>query len=213
MFQGNVNTEGSQRQLLHDEWASISKWIKLQPVDNIKDYFGVKFALYFVWLGFYTNMLIWASIVGVLCVLYGVITLKDDSVSHDICNRNITMCPLCDKYCDYWRLSESCTFAKIAHIVDNPATIFFAVFMSFWAALYLELWKRNSSEITHRWGLTGFDLEAEPPRPEYLTRLVNAKKQKVNVVTQLSEPVVPFWRVKLPSTILSYTIALFWVRK
>lgn len=62
-----------------------------------------------------------------------------------------------------------------------------------------------------RWGLTGFDLLAEPPRPEYLTRLANAKKRKLNVVTLLSEPAVPFWRVKLPSLILSFTVALLWV--
>lgn len=52
---------------------------------------------------------------------------------------------------------------------------------------------------------------AEPPRPEYLARLANAKKRKLNVVTLLSEPSVPFWRVKLPSLILSFTVALLWV--
>lgn len=69
---------------------------------------------------------------------------------------------------------------------------------------------RYSAEIAHRWGLTGFDLQAEPPRPEYLLRLSNAKKKKLNVITQLQEPVVPFWRVKLPSIILSFAVAFFW---
>lgn len=58
--------------------------------------------------------------------------------------------------------------------------------------------------------ISGFDLLAEPPRPEYLLRLANAKKRKINVVTLLSEPSVPFWRVKLPSLILSFTVALLW---
>lgn len=53
-------------------------------------------------------------------------------------------------------------------------------------------------------------MQAEPPRPEYLFRLANAKKKKLNVITQLQEPVVPYWRVKLPSIILSFTIAFFW---
>lgn len=69
---------------------------------------------------------------------------------------------------------------------------------------------RYSAEIVHRWGLTGFDLQAEPPRPEYLMRLANAKRKKLNIVTQLQEPVVPFWRVKLPSILLSFTLAFFW---
>jgi len=36
------------------------------------------------------------------------------------------------------------------YLFDNEATVFFAVFMSFWAALFLEFWKRYSSEIAHR---------------------------------------------------------------
>ncbi|XP_074041423.1 anoctamin-2 isoform X3 [Leptinotarsa decemlineata] len=210
LHDGDIHDKSSKRKLLLDEWASVSKCIKFQPIDEIKDYFGVKLALYFTWLGFYTHMLIPASIVGICCLLYGVFTLNSDTLSRDICSKNITMCPQCDKYCDYWNLQSSCTYSKIQHVIDNPATIFFAVFMSFWGTLYLELWKRYSAEIAHRWGLTGFDLMAEPPRPEYLMRLANAKKKKFNVVTQLQEPVVPFWRVKLPSLILSFTIAIFW---
>ncbi|XP_076257406.1 anoctamin-1-like isoform X2 [Rhynchophorus ferrugineus] len=210
LHDGDYMESGSKRHLLLQEWAAVSKCIKFQPIDEIKDYFGVKFALYFTWLGFYTHMLIPAAIVGVLCLIYAATTINTDSLSRDICKKDIIMCPLCDKYCDYWKLSDSCTYSKIQHLIDNPATIFFAVFMSLWGALYLELWKRYSAEVTHRWGLTGFDLQAEPPRPEYLLRLANAKRKKLNVITQLQEPVVPFWRVKLPSIILSFTIAVFW---
>ncbi|KAG5895568.1 hypothetical protein JTB14_002332 [Gonioctena quinquepunctata] len=210
LHDGDLHDASSKRKLLLDEWASVSKCIKFQPIDEMKDYFGVKLALYFTWLGFYTHMLIPASIVGICCLIYGVATLSSDALSRDICSKNITMCPLCDKYCDYWNLQLSCTYSKVQHVIDNPATIFFAVFMSFWGTLYLELWKRYSAEIAHRWGMTGFDLKAEPPRPEYLLRLANAKRKKLNVVTQLQEPVVPFWRVRLPSLILSFTIAIFW---
>uniref|UniRef100_A0A1Y1MA25 Anoctamin n=2 Tax=Photinus pyralis TaxID=7054 RepID=A0A1Y1MA25_PHOPY len=211
LHDGDLYTEGSQRQLLFHEWASVSKWIKFQPIDNVKEYFGVKLALYFSWLGFYTHMLIPAAFIGICCILYGVITLPSDILSQDICKSSVLMCPLCDRNCDYWRLSDTCTNSKIIYVIDNPATIFFAVFMSFWAALYLELWKRYSAEVTHRWGLTGFDVQCEPPRPEYLRRLAKTKKRKVNVVTQVAEPVVPFWRVKLPTLILSFTVAIFWV--
>jgi anoctamin-1 len=57
--------------LLFEEWASTKKWIKLQPLDTIREYFGVTFAMYFAWLGFYTHMLIPASIAGFLCFVYG----------------------------------------------------------------------------------------------------------------------------------------------
>ncbi|XP_044748113.1 anoctamin-1 isoform X1 [Coccinella septempunctata] len=211
LHDGDLNRENSKRKLLLDHWASVSQWIKYQPIDEIKEYFGVKFALYFTWLGFYTHMLIPAAIVGLLCFLFGIFSLHKDVVVDDMCNMDIVMCPRCDKYCDYWKLSESCTYAKIQHFIDNPATIFFAVFMSFWATLYMELWKRYSAGITHRWGLTGFDLLAEPPRPEYLMRLANVKKRKLNVVTLVEEPAVSYWKVKLPSMIFSFSIVLLWI--
>lgn len=213
MFQGSTKKPGSERALLLEEWASINKWIKFQPVDHIKDYFGVKFALYFAWLGFYTHMLIPASIVGLICIFYGLITLPYDSLSNDICDPklNYTMCPQCDKHCDYWNLIDACTYSKITHLFDNSVTLFFAIFMSIWSALYLELWKRYSAEITHRWGLTGFDMQAEHPRPQYLARLKDTKKFRYNVVMNVKEPAVPFWRVKFPSIVFSFTFALLWV--
>lgn len=156
-------------------------------------------------------MLIPASIVGLFCIIYAAFTLPSDTLTNDICTKNITMCPRCDKYCDFWSLSDTCTYSRIAHFIDNPATIFFAVFMSVWSIIYLEFWKRYSAEITHRWGLAGFDLQAEPPRPEYLTKLVNCGKKRQNPVTLIEEPVVPFVRKKLPSILLSFSVAILWV--
>ena len=47
-------------------------------MDAIRDYYGVKIALYFAWLGFYTNLLIVPSLVGLCTVLYGYFTLDND---------------------------------------------------------------------------------------------------------------------------------------
>jgi anoctamin-1 len=82
--------------------------------------------------------------------------------------------------------------------------------MTFAGTLFLELWKRYSADITHHWGLSGFDLQAEHPRPEYLARLRDAK-YKINVVTQTKEPYVPFWKVRVPATILSFSVVLLLV--
>ncbi|XP_047120031.1 anoctamin-1-like isoform X1 [Schistocerca piceifrons] len=210
LHDGDFRDRSCMRGLLFHEWASVQKWIKFQPVDHVKDYFGVKFGLYFAWLGFYSHMLIPASIVGLICFFYGVCTMFSNRLSQDICNEslNITMCPLCDRTCEYWNLAETCTYARITYLFDNPFTVFFAIFMSFWATLFLELWKRYSASIVHRWGLTGFDLQAEHPRPEYLARLSHVKRNKVNVVTGLEEPYVPFWKVRVPATILSFSVVL-----
>jgi anoctamin-1 len=72
--------------------------------------------------------------------------------------------------------------------------------------MFLELWKRYSAEITHRWDLTGFDIQEEHSRPQYLARLKN-----VNNVTSMKEPHVPFWRMKVPATVLSFSVVLLLV--
>lgn len=68
-------------------------------------------------------------------MLYRKITKKFD-FSKEICDPfgpgNITLCPMCDKACRYQRLVDSCKFARLTYLFDNPATVFFAIFMSLW---------------------------------------------------------------------------------
>lgn len=96
-------------------------------------------------------------------------------------------------------------------LFDNPMTVFFSVFMSFWATLFLEHWKRYSADITHRWDLTGFDVHEEHPRPQYLAKLKSIRNEKTDYVTNANEPHVPFWRMKLPATLLSVSMVLLLV--
>ncbi|KAH8278722.1 hypothetical protein KR018_007662 [Drosophila ironensis] len=210
LHDGEITERGTMRALLYTHWASVRKWYRYQPLDDIKEYFGVKIGLYFAWLGYYTYMLLLASIVGVICFLYSWFSLKNYVPVKDICvrsNQNITMCPLCD-WCNFWDLKETCNYAKVTYLIDNPSTVFFAVFMSFWATLFLELWKRYSAEITHRWDLTGFDVHEEHPRPQYLARLEHIPPTRVDYVTNVKEPTVPFWRMKLPATVFSFSVVL-----
>ncbi|XP_055600818.1 anoctamin-1 isoform X2 [Uranotaenia lowii] len=213
LHDGEINVPGSMRHLLYNKWAAVSKWYRYQPLDYIKEYFGVKIGLYFAWLGYYTYMLLMASIVGIICFIYSWKTLKYHTPSEEICSKDndIKMCPLCDHWCDYWQLNETCLHARVTYLFDNPTTVLFAIFMSFWATLFLELWKRYSAEITHRWDLTGFDVHEEHPRPQYLARLAHVQRKKVNAITNTEEPQVPFWRMKLPATILSFSIILLLV--
>ncbi|XP_065094795.1 anoctamin-1 [Ochlerotatus camptorhynchus] len=213
LHDGEINVHGSMRHLLYTKWAAVSKWYRYQPLDYVKEYFGVKIGLYFAWLGYYTYMLLLASIVGIMCFIYSWKTLKYNTPSKEICSKEniINMCPLCDHWCDYWELSETCLHARVTYLFDNPTTVLFAIFMSFWAALFLELWKRYSAEITHRWDLTGFDIHEEHPRPQYLARLAHVRRKKINAVTNTEEPQVPYWRMKLPATILSFSVVLLLV--
>lgn len=93
-------------------------------------------------------------------------------------------------------------------LFDNPMTVFFSVFMSFWAILFLEYWKRYSADITHRWDLVGFDVHEEHSRPRYLVKLKAIRKHKDEHDRNADESNVPFWRIKLPTTILSMSMVL-----
>lgn len=186
---------------------------KFQPLDAVRDYFGVKVALYFAWLGFYTNMLIFPAIVGLLCFVYGLINYGDYAPSIEICEsgHSTFMCPVCDHFCDYWKLNETCLHSKILNLFDNGSTVFFAVFTSIWAALFLEFWKGYSTEMTHRWDTTDFTPEEEHPRPEYLEQLKYVNEKTVNVITQTTEPKVPYWSRKVPGVVLSASTVLLTV--
>ncbi|XP_053949632.1 anoctamin-6 isoform X4 [Anastrepha ludens] len=207
--------DDTDRDFLLQEWASLRKWIHLQPLDSIKEYFGAKVALYFAWLGFYTHMLIPVSVLGILCFIYGFVTWSSDPISRQICNDNQTtlMCPQCDRNCDYWLLEETCNSSKMNYLIDNNMTVIFASIMAIWAVLYLELWKRYSATLVHRWGLTTFSQHVEHPRPQYLSKLQRHKDitERWKKSNNILEPDVPFWRIKFLPSFTSYSIMVLFI--
>ncbi|XP_011165233.1 anoctamin-4 isoform X2 [Solenopsis invicta] len=183
------------RYLLYLIWARPSQWYKKQPLWLIRRYFGEKVALYFAWLGFYTKSLYAPAVVGLLCFIYGLLSMDsvDNVPSKEICDPNlagnITLCPICDRACTYQKLGDSCLFSKLTYLFDNPGTVFFAIFMSFWATTFLELWKRRQAVLVWEWDLQNADYNEEP-RPEFET---SVKTFRINPVTKEKEPYLPVW--------------------
>ncbi|XP_040579928.1 anoctamin-5 isoform X2 [Lepeophtheirus salmonis] len=183
----------SNRRILYTEWASWRKWYKKQPLWMIKNYFGEKVGLYFAWLGFYTTMLIPPSIVGVFVLIFGIFTIDAEwnYPSKDICYeegiKNLTMCPQCPYHCPFWELSESCSISKLTHAFDNSSTVFFSIFMSLWATIFLELWKRRQSIIVWEWDLSNYE-DIETIRPEFEASI---KTTRINPVSKKHEPYLP----------------------
>ncbi|XP_077355826.1 anoctamin-2b isoform X2 [Festucalex cinctus] len=185
LHDGDYNATGhpderNDRQVLHEEWARYSAFYKYQPIDLVRKYFGEKIGLYFAWLGVYTQLLVPASIVGIIVFGYGVATVDTNIPSLEMCDErlNFTMCPLCDGACDFWQLSTACGTARASHLFDNPATVFFAIFMSLWAVLFLEHWKRRQISLSFSWDLTGIEDDEEHPRPKYETILLQKRQRK-----------------------------------
>ncbi|XP_024086456.1 uncharacterized protein LOC106670115 isoform X2 [Cimex lectularius] len=190
---GNIHKDlMNRRQVLYQYWARWGCWYKYQPLDHIREYFGEKIAIYFAWLGFYTGWLLPAAIVGVLVFLYGIATMHSNKIAKEVCESHgsFLMCPLCDENigCKYWDLSDICGYAKLAYLFDHPLTVFYAVFVSFWAVTFLEYWKRKSASLAHHWDCMGFQDEIERPRPEFAAK---APFQERNPVTGIQEPSFP----------------------
>ncbi|KAM6924593.1 anoctamin-7 [Xenentodon cancila] len=181
--------ELNQRQVLYYYWARWCKWYKYQPLDHIREYYGEKIALYFAWLGFYTAWLLPAALVGTLVFVSGVMSMSTNTPAEEICDSgaNYLMCPLC-KTCKAWNMSDICTMAKLGYLFDHPGTVFFSVFMSFWAVTFLEYWKRKMATLAHHWDCMDFHEEEERPRPEFAAM---APTMEQNPVTGVKEPYFP----------------------
>ncbi|PKU33966.1 hypothetical protein llap_15732 [Limosa lapponica baueri] len=159
---------------LEERWARWRNIFCQQPIEKIRCYFGEKVALYFAWLGWYTYLLGFAAVAGLVTFVAGITIFNSSQVSKEICEAtNTTMCPLCDK-CPFWSLSETCTYAKVTHMIDNEGTVLFAMFMAIWATVFLELWKRQRATVVTNWDLYRWDEEEE----ELAMELINDMQHK-----------------------------------
>ena len=89
----------------------------------------------------------------------------------EVCNKSSetaqrSICPECPEYCPVRELSESCNLYNVAYLFDNDLTVVFALFMSLWATLFMELWKRRQAVLVWEWDLQ-MDEQEEQTRPEF----------------------------------------------
>ncbi|XP_041032704.1 anoctamin-7-like isoform X1 [Carcharodon carcharias] len=186
---GMCPEELSLRQVLYAYWACWGKWYKYQPLDHIRDYFGEKIAFYFTWLGFYTGWLLPAAILGTVIFIVGITLMPTDIPAKEICEQgdNYNMCPLCTN-CKSWKLSSICPIFKVSQIFDYGGTVFFSIFMSLWAVMFLEYWKRKGAIMACKWDCLNYEETEERPRPEFAAV---APMTIENPITGLEEPHFP----------------------
>ena len=67
-----------------------------------------KIGLYFAWLGFYNQMLIFPALFGLFVFLYGVITMNMKTVNYagsEVCLnetvKSTVLCPECPEHCNF----------------------------------------------------------------------------------------------------------------
>ncbi|KAG7482526.1 anoctamin-5-like isoform X2 [Solea senegalensis] len=202
-----------ERFSLYNHWARFLCFYKEQPLNLIRKYYGEKIGIYFAWLGFYTEMLFFAAVMGVICFTYGVLSYDDNISSKEICDAaiggSIVMCPLCDKKCPFWKLNSTCLSSWQSHLFDNEGTVFFAIFMGIWVTLFLEFWKRRQARLEYEWDLVDFE-EAQQQlqiRPEFEIRCTT---KRLNKITQEMEPYLPITS-KCARFCLSGATVVFWI--
>uniref|UniRef100_A0A8C9YE67 Anoctamin n=1 Tax=Sander lucioperca TaxID=283035 RepID=A0A8C9YE67_SANLU len=204
----------SERYNLYKHWASFLCFYKEQPLNLIRKYYGEKIGIYFAWLGFYTEMLFFAAVMGLICFTYGVLSYDDNlTMCKEICDPdiggNIVMCPLCDRKCPFWKLNSTCLSSWQSHLFDNEGTVFFAIFMGIWVTLFLEFWKRRQARLEYEWDLVDFEEEQQQLqiRPEFEIRCTN---RRLNKITKEMEPYLPVTS-KCARFCLSAATVIFWI--
>ncbi|XP_076467993.1 anoctamin-7-like [Babylonia areolata] len=137
------------RRDLDDTWT---KFFKFQPLWKIRNYFGERIAFYFAWSGMLCTSLWFPMVFGLIVFFYGVA----DSISSDDAISNSTT------------LSESFQdlFGDFKQSFDNSATPYFGLFICIWGTIFLEIWKRKTSELAYEWDVEQFESN-EPDRPNF----------------------------------------------
>ena len=105
-------------------------------MEEIRDYYGEKIALYFLFLSHYTTWLLAPGIVGF--PFFHFIFLQTNIG----CDLGIGI---------YIHISLDTKLGN--NVMSVP---FFAAFMALWATFFLEFWKRKEKTFAMKWGMTGF---------------------------------------------------------
>ncbi|XP_063678304.1 anoctamin-7-like isoform X2 [Bolinopsis microptera] len=164
----------NDRQVLSMFWSDWGRWYKYQPLNRVRIYFGDTVAMYFAWLGFYTKLLIVPAVVGSIVFAYDIYSIIGNEVVDAVCDENSSnteahspICPACDEECDIVDLKSFCNLFMVANAFNNGGSVFFAIFISFWSAFFLEFWKRYQITLAFLWSKADFTDAQEPARPEY----------------------------------------------
>ena len=91
---------------LEKNWLQFFQWPWNQPVEQIKDYYGEKIGLYFLWLGHYTIWLFGAGFVG-MCAWINIAVNGNDPNAEVMPYFSVFMALWATLFLEFWKRKES----------------------------------------------------------------------------------------------------------
>lgn len=112
----------------------VTKFFDSQPLDKICSYFGIKIAIYFAFIGFYTNSLLYPAFFGLL-IPY----LLDIATC---CNSFIT---------DLFPYFKGWLEMPEPDVANDIFLFIFTIFNIFWSTFMLQKWELNCRKLASKW--------------------------------------------------------------
>uniref|UniRef100_A0A915JJS9 Anoctamin n=1 Tax=Romanomermis culicivorax TaxID=13658 RepID=A0A915JJS9_ROMCU len=227
LHDGDVNIYGHEtkptcnRQWLKLFWASWKRCFQVQPLLQVRNYFGEKIGFYYVFMDCYTSMLIYPSLAGIVALIIGLAQYWNSDEVKALCEQhepspnhisNFWMCPICEPpACEAWLMKhEGCFQYTWSYVIDNSWSLFLSVFIMLWAIVFLKVWRRREARVAVEWCTEDVAEQDFTIRPNYEERALHVIQ---NPVTGELEPHIPLTRrclwigVSLSATLLMVIFA------
>ena len=140
---------------LFSTWVGIFKLPWVQPLDDVRNFFGEKVAVYYAFVGHYTKWVFWASIVGFAIFLHQLGSLDENTGAADFLKPS--------------KIVYNLTTGQDGIVVytEVPELAFYSLFVMVWGSVMFEYWKRKQIRHAMEWGQTKH-ATTELPRPEFV---------------------------------------------
>lgn len=116
---------------LKSEW--VYQFLSAQPLDNICAYFGLKIAIYFAFIGFYTKLLLYPSLFGLFITYFPYVM--------QLCHSNVSV----------WLHWCTWLFVFDEELLKDVLQFAFTIFNMFWSTIMLQKWQERSRQHVASW--------------------------------------------------------------
>lgn len=159
----------------------------VQPLDDVRDYYGEKVAFYFGWMESYSRFLTFLSTCAfVIVILESRNRAARSALQASFCLPfNASAAASSAGGSEAGAAAAQCEAAQDRAGVSGDqavawAALAYCLVVAVWTTLFQEGWKRENAVLSHVWDVEDF-AEEEDPRPEYLASFYKGRWQSDQV--------------------------------